>query len=34
MGSWKSLNNKLYLAGKSDAPRPESKRDNKQKVMV
>ena len=29
MGSWKSLNNMLYLASKSDAKQPQLKRANK-----
>jgi len=29
MGSWKSLNNKLYLVGKQDTKESKSKRDKK-----
>jgi REP element-mobilizing transposase RayT len=34
MGSWKSLNNRLYLAGKENAKESKSERARKYKVMV
>ena len=34
LGSWKSLNHKLYLASKQAAKEPKSKKNEKGKVMV